>query len=115
MRYLDRFSPIRAYRDLRFFLSHRQPYELGFFVLAMMVTSLVVAGFVRDSNIPKPYKKNIIYVKQWPLTRTNAEIVAQQKIDNVVRAKERAEIERQQKDLQAQWKRLDDKLKAVGL
>ncbi len=115
MSFFARLSPVRAIRDLRLFLSYRQPYELGFLALALLVTTIVVAGFVHDSHIETPYKRTIIYVEQWPVTRTNAEIVAQQKVDQVVRDKEKAELERQRKDLQAQYKRLDDKLKAVGL
>lgn len=115
MTFIARLSPFRAIRDLRFFLSQRQPYELGFLALSILITTAVVAGFVQDSHIEKPYKKNIIYVEQWPVTRTNAEIVAQQKIDQVVRDKEKAEQLRREKELQAQFKKLDDRLKAVGL
>lgn len=115
MSYFARFSPVSAYRDLRLFLSYRKPYELGFLALALVVTTLVVAGFVHDSHAEKPYRKNIIYVQQWPADRSDAAIVAQQKIDQVIRHKEKAELERQQKELQAQYKRLDDKLKAMGL
>ena len=104
-----------ALRDLRFFLSQRQPFELGMLALSIMITTVFIAGFVHDSHFEKPYQRNIIYVEQWPVTRSNAEIVAQQKVDLVERAKEKAEFERQQKDLQAQYKRLDDKLKAMGL
>lgn len=115
MTFIARLSPFRAIRDLRFFLSQRQPYELGFLALSILITTAVVAGFVQDSRVEKPYKKNIIYVEQWPVTRTNAEIVAQQKIDQVVRDKEKAEQLRREKELQAQFKKLDDRLKAVGL
>lgn len=115
MNFLARLSPLRAIRDLRFFLAQRQPYELGFLALSMVVTTAIIAGFVKDSRVEKPYKKNIVYVEQWPATRTNAEIVAQQKIDQVVRDKEKAEQLRREKELQAEFKKLDDRLKAVGL
>lgn len=115
MNFLTRLSPFRAIRDLRFFLAQRQPYELGFLALSMVVTTAIIAGFVKDSRVEKPYKKNIVYVEQWPLTRTNAEIVAQQKIDQVERDKEKAEQLRREKELQAEFKKLDDRLKAVGL
>lgn len=97
------------------FLAQRQSYELGFLALSILITTAVIAGFVTDSRVEKTYRKNIIYVEQWPVTRTNAEIVAQQKIDQVVRDKEKAELIRREKELQAQYKRLDDRLKAVGL
>lgn len=115
MSFLTRLSPLRAVRDLRFFLAQRQPHELGFLALSMVLTAAIITGFVYDSAAPKPYKKNIIYVEQWPLTRTNAEIVAQQKIDKVIKDKQKAEIERQQRAIQADFKKLDDRLKALGI
>ena len=38
MPFLSRMSPIRAYKDLRLFLQGRQPYELGFFALSVVIT-----------------------------------------------------------------------------
>ena len=45
----SRFSPVRAYRDLRLFLRGRQPYELGFLALAMLVTGFLIYAFSKDS------------------------------------------------------------------
>ncbi len=115
MSYFARFSPLYAIRDLRFFLAQRRPYELGFLALAMIVTVAIIAGFVRDSHVKTPYKRNIIYVEQWPADRTEAQIVAQQKIDQVVKHKQQAELKKQQDERQAEFKRLDDKLKAMGI
>lgn len=115
MSYLARFSPFRAYRDLRFFLATRQRYELGFLALSLIITAALIAGFVHDSHVERPYKRNIVYVEQWPADRTDAEIAAQQKIDQVAAHKRKAEIEAEQKRTQAEFKRLDDRLKAMGL
>jgi hypothetical protein len=115
MNFVGRLSPIRAIRDLRFFLAQRRPYELGILALSMLVTAGLVTAFAYDSREEPVYRRNIIYVEQWPVTRTKAEIVAQQTIDEAARAKRKAEIERQEKELQAQYKRLDDRLKAMGL
>lgn len=114
VRYLARFSPIAAYRDLRLFLSYRQPYELWFGILAILITALVLFAFVKDSHFDRVYKPNIVYVQQWKADRTDAEIVTQQKADQPAIDKRKAEIEARQKDRQAQFKRLDDKLKAYG-
>ena len=115
MTFLRYLSPLRAYRDLRFFLATRKPYELWFMVLAMVVTLLILAGFVKDSHFERPYERNIIYVEQWPITRTDEQIRAQQKIDQAKKAIERAELEKKQKARQAEFKRLDDKLESWGL
>jgi Tfp pilus assembly protein PilN len=115
MNFLSRFSPIAAYRDLRAFLSERRPHELVFAVLAITMTLVVISVFAQGSNVARPYKREIIYVQQWPLDRTEAQILAQQKIDQVEKAKRDAIAAQQQKDLQAQWKRLDDKLNKWGI
>ncbi len=115
MSYLARLSPVRAVQDLRFFLAQRQAYELWFLLLAIVVTTGLVAAFVHDSREERPYRRNIIYVQQWALSRTDAEIHAQQKIDGVIQTKAIADEEKRRKDLQGQYKRLDDKLKAMGI
>jgi len=115
MSFLGRFSPVRAYRDLRLFLGTRQPYELGFLVLAMAITGFLVYAFARDSSVPVEYRPDIIYVEQWPLTRTDAEIVAQQKIDSVKKTEMLAEQKKREDETRASFKRLDDKLKRLGI
>jgi len=114
MDFLRRFAPGRAYRDLRLFLATRQPYELGFLALAVAVTGFFVFAFAHDSAVPKVYRPDIIYVEQWPLTRTDAEIRAQQKIDGAAKTRRLAEQAEAEKERQASFKRLDDRLKRYG-
>ena len=110
------FSVTRAYRDVRrFFLTRRKPYEIWFLLLAMALTVLIIAAFAHDSNIKRPYHEDIIYVQSWPLNRSEAEILAQQKIDSAEKAKEQAAIEKAEKEHQAQLQRLDNELSAWGL
>jgi len=115
MNFFSRFSPLRAINDLRFFLAQRQPYELGFLALSIVIVALLIAGFVHDSHEERPYKRNIIYVQQWPLSRTDAEIHAQQKIDGVEQTKRIAEQKKRDEATRAEFKKLDDRLKAYGL
>lgn len=115
VRYLARFNPLRAVNDLRAYLAQRQPYELWFGILAIVLTALILFGFVLDSHVERPYKANITYVESWPLSRTDREIIAQQKIDQVKRDKLAAEVRARQERTRAQFKQLDDKLKAYGL
>lgn len=114
MKFFSRMSPIAAYRDLRFFLSHRSRHELVFGFLAVSVTWAIIASFVHDSKFETPYKRNIQYFESWPLDRTDVQIRAQQKIDAPKLAKAKADLERRQKARQAEFKRLDDKLEAWG-
>lgn len=112
---LQTLSPLRAIRDLRVFLSARQPYELIFLALSLMVTTALIAGFVHDSHEERPYKRNIQYFESWPLTRSDAEIRAQQKIDGIEQTRRIAEQKKREADLRASYKKMDDKLKSYGL
>ncbi|HEX8389030.1 MAG TPA: hypothetical protein VF636_08445 [Sphingomonas sp.] len=114
MDYLSRFSPVRAIRDLRRFLGTRQPYELGFLVLSMVVTLTLIWAFMRDSYAEPVYRPDIIYVEQYRLDRTDAEIMAQQKVDQAAKEKRLAERAKRQAERQAAFKRLDDRLESYG-
>ncbi|UVO51082.1 hypothetical protein M0208_11340 [Sphingomonas sp. SUN019] len=115
MQFFARLSPFRAIRDLRFFLHQRQPHELGFLALAIVVTGVILIGFAKDSHIEKTYRPNIIYVQQWRLDRTDEQIRAQQKVDQAKRDIEDAALEKQRAERQATFKRIDDKLNRWGL
>lgn len=115
MSFLRTLSPLRAVRDLRVFLSHRRPHELWFMIASLAITLLVLFVFVKDSQIEVPYKRNIIYAESWPLTRTDAEIRAQQKIDKVKKDAQLAELEKRRKKRQEEFKRVDDSLKKWGI
>ncbi|PZQ61897.1 MAG: hypothetical protein DI544_04600 [Sphingomonas taxi] len=114
-RFLARVSPVRATRDLRFFLQTRERYEWSFFALAIAVTTVVMWAFFYDSYAEKEYRPNIIYFQQWKLDRTDAEIIAQQKIDKPIRDAEIAAQRAREEKLRAGFKRLDDKLDAMGI
>ena len=115
MQFFTRLSPIRAIRDLRLYLHQRQPHELGFLALAVVMTGLLLIGFMKDSRVERVYKPDIVYVQQWTLDRTDDQIRAQQKIDQAKKDKEQAELKRRQAETQAEFKRLDDKLERWGL
>ena len=115
MPFFARLSPFRAIRDLRVFLSYRKPYELGFLALAIVLTTALIAGLLHDSHVERPYRRNIVYVESWPLSRSDAEIQAQQKIDGPIEAKRKAEHERILAERRAMFQRVDDKLNKWGL
>lgn len=115
MGFFSRFAPVRAYRDLRFFLSHRQPYELGFLTLAVGITCVLIYAFARDSHAEREYRPTIIYVQQWPADRTDAQIRAQQAIDAPIKAARMAEEKKREEERRASFKRLDDRLTKLGI
>lgn len=114
MTFLKFFSPVTAYRDLRLFLATRRRHELWFLVLSLAVTALIVFVFFKDANFQKPYERNIIYVEQWPITRTDDQIRAQQKIDQAKKHIQQAELKKKREAKQAEFRRLDDKLESWG-
>lgn len=115
MRYLARFSPFRAVYDLRLFLAQRQKHELGFFFLAIVLTTLLIAGFVKDSRVAKPYKRDIVYVENWRADRSSEEIRAAQLRDMATRTKLDAMREKAMADRKESFRKVDDKLTSWGL
>lgn len=115
MNYIRRFSPLRALRDLRVFLSHRQPYELWFLLLSIVITTTLMLVFMKDSRFEKPIKREIIYFDSWAMSRTDAEIIAQQQVDKAIRDKQRADYRARVEKRQAEFKKVDDAMERWGL
>ncbi len=115
MKLLKYLSPLRAVRDLRTFLRLRHRYELGFMFAAFFVTLMIVAALFKDSYFEKEYKREIIYVQNWRADRTIEEIIAQQKIDEAKRLKIEAERKKKADARQREWKKIDDRLNALGI
>lgn len=111
MSFLSRFSPLRAFSDLRAFLRSRKPHEVGFLALSIAITWTVVLVFSIDTNnIKKDYvEPDIIYVQSYAENRTDAEIIAQQKIDLPKEQARKAELEAARKKKQDEFKRFDEK------
>jgi hypothetical protein len=116
MAFFRRFLSIPgAYRDLRRFLARRKPYELWFLLLAMVLTMATLVAFQHDSYVPVPYHENIIYVQSWRADRSEAEILAQQKIDMAAKAKQDAATEKLRKQRQAEFQELNNQVNAWHL
>ncbi|MBW6531182.1 hypothetical protein ACYZX9_11655 [Sphingomonas citri] len=115
MQFFARLSPLRAARDLRFFFQTRERYEWGFLALSVAITGFFVWAFFHDSYFEKEYKPNIIYFEQWKLDRTDAQIIAQQQIDQAKREIAEREQRAREEKLRQGFKRLDDKLNAMGI
>ncbi len=114
MTFLKYLSPIRALRDLWRFLERRPRHELYMMVPAMLLVVGVIYAFYKDSHFEREYKPNIIYVKSWPLNRSDEEIAKQAAIDKVERGKQRAALEKKQKARQQEFQKLDNTLQSWG-
>lgn len=115
MNFFRRMNPIVAIRDLRFFLAGRSRHELIFAFLAIFVTLGLVAAFADNSGLERPYKREIIYVQSWPLNRSEAEILAQQKIDMAKKKVEDAQRARAEAQHKAELQKLDKALSRFGI
>lgn len=116
MAVMTRFNPLRAVGDLRRFLASRGRHEIIFLFAAFFICGLIVAGFVLGSHVEKLYKApDIIYVQSWRADRTDAEIIAQQKIDMAkqkIQDAREAEFEAKKR---AEYKRVSDQMKKFGI
>jgi hypothetical protein len=71
--------------------------------LALLVTVIIVILFLVDSKINTAPSAQIVYVESWSANRTDAEIVAQQKIDQAKKREAEAEKRRQYQKLEKQF------------
>ena len=98
MRLIKLFQPAGALADLRYFFGQRRPHQWGFAALSVTLVAVTLWAFWHDSNFKKAYKRDIVYVQQWRLDRTDAEIAAQQRIDGPKEAARKAEQARKDEE-----------------
>lgn len=113
---LKKIQPGSAWGDVRYFFGKlREPHQLLFLALALTITAVTIWAVYVESYNEQAYKREIVYVQQWRLDRTDAEIIAQQKIDGPIKAARLAEEARLREEQRLKFKKIDDKLKSVGL
>ena len=96
-------SPRAALRDLRDFFRHREREHVLGAIMAVLVTIIIVIIFLVDSQINTAPPPQIVTVELYDSSRTDAEIIADQKKDQA--AKEAAAKEKQR-----QFQELEKKL-----
>ena len=98
-------GPRAAFADLRAFMRQRGREQWIGAALALLTTIIIVIIFFVDSQVNTAPPARIVYVEQWDLDRTDAEIMEQQTIDQA----RKEEAERQHRErLQRLDRRLDD-------
>ena len=109
--FLGRYNPFRALLDLRRYLGTRKKYEILILFGSLMLCILIVGAFAAGSTVQREWRRpTIIYVQSWRADRSNAEIVAQQKIDGEKKRIEDAKQKKEDDERKAAFKRLNDKL-----
>lgn len=115
MSLFENLSPRRALGDLRTFLKTRKRHQVWMLLPSLALVVFIIFAFIKDSKFFPEYKPNIIYVKSWPLDRSDEQIRAEQAIDKARIDKEKAALEKKQKARQQEYKQIDDALKSWGL
>src|SRR3546814_5964357 len=75
-------SPKRALIDLRDYLMEGRRHKILFLLLAIAATWVIVWGFLIDSKTNTAPGRQIIYVQDWAADRSDADIIAQQKVED---------------------------------
>ena len=95
-------GPRAALADLRAFMRQRSREQVIGAMLAVLVTAIIVIEFLVDSKIGTAPPPQVVYMDSWSASRTDAEIIAQQKIDQAKRDKAEKEKQRQFQKLEKQ-------------
>jgi hypothetical protein len=96
-------SPRAALADLRAFLGRRSREQTIGALLALVITAVIVVIFFLDAKVNTAPPPQVIYVESFSATRTDAEIVADQR-------KRAAEKEKALKARQAEYQKLQKQL-----
>jgi hypothetical protein len=95
-------SPSVALRDLAAFMRQRSREQVIAGALAILVTAIIVIEFLVDAQIGMSPGPQITYVESYPATRTDAQIIADQKKDQAARDAAELEKRRQFQKLEKQ-------------
>ena len=95
-------GPRAAIADLRAFMRQRSREQVVGAALAVLVTAIIVIEFLVDSKIGTAPPPQVVYMDSWSANRTDAEIIAQQKIDQAKRDAAAKEKQRQFQKLEKQ-------------
>ena len=95
-------GPREAFSDLRAFMRQRSREQVIGALLAVLVTTIIVLEFLVDSKINTAPPPQVVYVELYDSNRTDAEIVAQQKVDQAKRDAAAKEKQRQFQKLEKQ-------------
>ncbi|MBV8686018.1 MAG: hypothetical protein JOZ90_02095 [Alphaproteobacteria bacterium] len=101
-------SPRALVADLKAFAGQRSRYQWAGLATAIVMPLLIVGGFYHDASHDIAPGPQLIYAESWPATRTDAEIKADQKRDQVRKAAA-------QRERQRQFQKIDRELKKVGI
>ena len=100
-------SPRAAFRDLVNFIRQREREHVLGATLAVLVTMIILIVFLVDPKVNTAPPEQVTWVELYPSSRTDAQIIADQKKD----AAARAEFKRKK---QESFKKIDKDLDRLG-
>ena len=99
--------PSRALGDLFSVIGQPQRHQVVIAILAVALTAAMVWAVVEQFRPKEEWKAaEVMYVKQWPKTRTAADVRAQQAIDAPREAAERKKAEAEAAERRRQFDRV---------
>ena len=101
-------SPRAFLADIRSFAAGRSRVQWFAAAMAVLMPVIIIVGFYLDGQKNIAPGPQLIMVKSWPATRTDAEIIADQK-------KHQAQREAALKERQRQWQKVDKDLERIGI
>jgi hypothetical protein len=101
-------GPRALIADIREFTRQRSRVQWVAALVAIAMPSLIIAGFYHDSSHGIAPGPQLIYVESWPASRTDAQIKADQKLDQARR-------DAAMKERQRQFRKLDKELEKIGI
>lgn len=107
--------PTAALADLRAFLASRERHQWVFALLSVLITGYFITVFLVQSKTKEYKPPEIIWVKNYAANRSDAEIKAQQMIDEEKRRAEQAELKRLQEKQRQDSIKLQKKLSEFGI
>ena len=93
-------SPRVLWADIRAFMKQRSRHQWIAAVLAVFMPIAIIVTFYYDARTNILPGEQIVYAESWAANRTDAEIKAQQKIDQERKERAQAERQRQFKELE---------------
>ena len=95
-------SPLAALKDFKNYVIGQPSREqiIGA-ALALLVTIIIVIEFIVDAQMGTAPPPRVVYAESWPVNRSDAEIIADQKADQ-------AKLEAALKERQRQFQKLEN-------
>lgn len=120
MRLFPRPQPRSAFNDIVRVIRTPVPHKLGIAGVCAAITFLMILALIHDFT-PKPVHRppQIIYIKSWVHHRSEAQVIAQQKIDApleaAAKAKAKADDAAADTKRRESFERIHQSLKSVGI